>query len=96
MVLVVVELLLVEVDDDPLGVVVVVDGAWDVVVGASSANGGGTFGPLRTYTAIPLGIAAKSQSAEVIGTRTQPCEAGVGGIEREPWTAIFPLKYDGE
>ena len=33
-VLVVVELLLVEVDDDPLGVVVVVDGAWEVVVGA--------------------------------------------------------------
>ena len=46
--LVVVELLLVEVDEDPLGVVVVVAGAWVVVVGASSENGGGTLGPFRT------------------------------------------------
>lgn len=46
--LVVVELLLVEVDEDPLGVVVVVAGARVVVVGASSENGGGTFGPFST------------------------------------------------
>jgi hypothetical protein len=74
-------------------------GRWSLsgvrLVGVGALNGTGAFGPFSTYTGVPTGSEAKIQSAEVIGTRTQPCEAGPPGTESAPWMAIPPLKYDG-
>ena len=65
------------------------------VGGGVSEKGAGAFDPFNTYTGVPDGRDPKIQSAEFIGTRTQPCEAGPPGTESAPWMAMLPLKYDG-
>src|SRR5438874_757989 len=66
--------------------------ATGAAVGAS--GGGGTSaaaGPSpTTYTAMPDGVWSKKLGAAYMGIRTQPCDAGYGGIDGEPWMAIPP------
>ena len=40
-------------------------------------------------------LIAFNLSAELIGTRTQPWDAGPPGTDGAPWIAMLPLKYDG-
>ena len=48
--------------------------------------------PPNTYTGSPRWMRVWKYSAMCIGIRVQPCDAGSGGTDEYPCTAIPPLK----
>ncbi len=65
---------------------------WVTGVVAGAAGVGGWPSTPTTCTGMPMCTALGNHSATLIGMRMQPCDAGCAGTEREPWTAMPPLK----